>query len=264
MMTSTFGQALVRRELPGQADDDRDEHRVLGDEERSRLGLHGVARLVRALAQLGGHEGGRHDDPGQERGRSHRLALEHVGNEPRAQQLERRRKGPDRLALQERQAEALEHQHAGQGDDERRHAEERDEPALRGADRRAREQARERRGNEVPAELDHQHRRQRADEADHRADRQVDVPGDDHEQHAQRHDDDVAVLQHQVRQVERLQQRAVGQELEQPHDDDERHQHAVLAHVALQEAGVRPARCMRWCAGRLRGRNDFVHQPAPR
>jgi hypothetical protein len=171
--------------------------------------------------------------------------------------------GPYRLTLQQRQAEALEHQHARERDDERRHAEEGDEPTLRGADHGARDQAGERRRHEVPAELDHQHRRERADEADDRADRQVDVPGDDHEQHAQRHDDDVAVLQHQICQVERLQQRAVGQELEKSHDDDERHQHAVLAHVALQKAGVGAARCADRRTGRRQGRNDFVHQPAP-
>ena len=55
------------------------------------------------------------------------------------------------------------------------------------------------------------------------------MAGHDDQQHAQRHDDDVAVLQHEVGQVERLQQRAVGHELEEDHDDEQRQQHAVFA-----------------------------------
>ena len=57
------------------------------------------------------------------------------------------------------------------------------------------------------------------------------MAGDDDQQHAQRHDDDVAVLQDQVGEVQRLQQRAVGHELEEDHDRDQRQQHAVLAQV---------------------------------
>ena len=70
-------------------------------------------------------------------------------------------------------------------------------------------------------ETDHEHRRRPADEADDRPDRQVDVEGDDDQQHAEGHDDHVAVLQDQVGQVQRLQQRAVGHDLEEGHD---RHQ----------------------------------------
>ena len=53
-----------------------------------------------------------------------------------------------------------------------------------------------------------------------------------------RHDHDIAVLQHQVGQVERLQQDAVGHDLEKSHDHDQGQQHAVFAHVVLQEAAV--------------------------
>src|SRR5262249_35347392 len=61
---------------------------------------------------------------------------------------------------------------------------------------------------------------------------------DDHEQHAERHDHDVAVLQHQIGEIERLQQRAVGDELEEQHDHEQREQHAVVAQVVLDEPGV--------------------------
>ena len=40
------------------------------------------------------------------------------------------------------------------------------------------------------------------------------MAGDDDQQHAERHDDDVAVLQDQVGQVDRLEQHSVGLPLE--------------------------------------------------
>jgi hypothetical protein len=61
------------------------------------------------------------------------------------------------------------------------------------------------------------------------------VAGHDDEQHAQRHDDDVAVLQEDVGQVQRLQQRAVGEHLEEAHDEDQGQQHAVVAQMGRQE-----------------------------
>ena len=60
------------------------------------------------------------------------------------------------------------------------------------------------------------------------------MAGDDDQQHAERHDDDVAVLQHQIGQVDRLEQHAVGGELEEHHDDDQRQHQAVVAEIAGQ------------------------------
>src|SRR5690242_2047296 len=74
------------------------------------------------------------------------------------------------------------------------------------------------------------------------------MAGDNDEQHAERHDHDVAVLQHQIGEIERLQQRAVGHDLEEQHDRKQRQQHAVIAQIVLDEAGVR----------RLRERNRLV------
>ena len=68
----------------------------------------------------------------------------------------------------------------------------------------------------------HQHRGDRADKAGDRSDRQIDMAGDDHQQHAERHDDDVTVLQHEIGEIERLQQRAVGHDLEEQHDREQR------------------------------------------
>src|SRR5262249_39716048 len=49
---------------------------------------------------------------------------------------------------------------------------------------------------------------------------------------------DIAVLQHQVGEVERLQQRAVGHELEEQHDRKQRQQHAVIAQVVPDKAAA--------------------------
>ena len=62
------------------------------------------------------------------------------------------------------------------------------------------------------------------------------MPGDNHQQHADRHDDDVAVLQHEVGQVDRLQEDPACRDLEERHDRDQREKDAVLTQMAAQEA----------------------------
>jgi hypothetical protein len=159
-------------------------------------------------------------------------------DEARGQFLEGRRKRPDRLARQDRERQPLEHQHARQRHDKGRDLEISNPIALCGADRRADEQA-GKEGQRIGHVIaHHQHRGDGADEARDRADRQVDMAGDDDQQHAERHDHDVAVLQHQIGQVQRLQQRAVGHDLEEQHDRKQRQQHAVVAQIVLDEAGV--------------------------
>lgn len=74
----------------------------------------------------------------------------------------------------------------------------------------------------------------RADEGDERSDRQVDVPRDDHDHHADREDEDVAVLLHQAGDVAGPQQDVVGPDLEDDDDQGERDQHSVLPHIGPQ------------------------------
>ncbi|MNL06275.1 hypothetical protein D3C87_1269080 [compost metagenome] len=157
-----------------------------------------------------------------------------IGNETRTDRRECRRKRPDRLSLGDRDGRATKDQHAGQGDNERRHAPNRHPVTLRCTNQRTCRQADHRYGEEVQSILNHQHGGQRADHADHRTDREVDVAADDHHQHAQRHDHDVAVLQQQVGQVEWLHQRPAGGHLEEHHDDDQRGQKTVFTRAALE------------------------------
>ena len=84
--------------------------------------------------------------------------------------------------------------------------------------------------------VDHQHRRDGAGDGDDRAGRQVDVAGDDHHHHADGQDQDIAVLDHQVGDVLRLQQDPVRQDLEQQDDQDQGDKDANLAEAACQEA----------------------------
>ncbi len=136
------------------------------------------------------------------------------------------------LALEEDLRQTAEEQHAREGHDERRYAEIGDEEALHGAGGGTDGQAQDHRQRPGQVVVDHEYGGRRAHERRQRAHRQVDVAGDDDEHHADREDQDVAVLQHQVGDVARQQQVAVGPHREQHHDQAEGHQHAVLAHVA--------------------------------
>jgi hypothetical protein len=107
--------------------------------------------------------------------------------------------------------------------------------ALGSTDQAADNQAGDGGRHRIEAPPHHHHGGQTTDEADDGAHREVDVPGYDDEQHAERHDDDIAVLQHEVGEVQGPQQSAVGHHLEEQHDDQQRQQHAVVAEMALDE-----------------------------
>jgi hypothetical protein len=76
-----------------------------------------------------------------------------------------------------------------------------------------------------------------ARERDDRADRQVDVAGDDDHDHADREDQDVAVLHDQVRHVDRCERDAAGRRLEEQDDHDQRDEQADLTQLARQVVG---------------------------
>ncbi len=72
-----------------------------------------------------------------------------------------------------------------------------------------------------------------ADEAENRADREVDVAGDDDQHHARRHDRDGGRLDREVPQVARRQEQAARQEVEADPDDRECDHHAEQARIDL-------------------------------
>ena len=81
--------------------------------------------------------------------------------------------------MQDGERKPLEHQHAGQRDDEGRDLEIGNPIALRRTDHRANHEAGEEGERISDMIAHHQYRRDRADKAGDRAHRQVDVAGDD-------------------------------------------------------------------------------------
>ena len=162
----------------------------------------------------------------------------HVGeirNEAGGDDLECRRERADTAAVACRVddgiGQAAEDQHARQRHDEGGNAVIGDEIAMPGTDRGAHQETNHRRERQVHVHLHDEHTSDRPDESDDRTDGQIDMAGDNDQQHAKRHDDDERVLQHDVGQVLRPEENTVRQILKQQHDDDERDQHAVFADV---------------------------------
>ncbi len=60
------------------------------------------------------------------------------------------------------------------------------------------------------------------------------MPGHNDQQHSERHNDDIAVLQYEIGEVQRLHQHAAGHDLEKDHDRDERKQHSRFAQIVFE------------------------------
>jgi hypothetical protein len=107
----------------------------------------------------------------------------------------------DALVAQHGERDRAEHEHPRQRDDERRDAEVGDPVPLERADQRARADGREHRQRPRHVQVHHQHGRDRPGGGHHRARRQVDVPGDDDQDHPDGEDQDVGVLHDDVGDV---------------------------------------------------------------
>ncbi len=240
-------QAAERRKLVGDEQQGAGDDHVAGDEEAGGFAFDAVGPVARAVAQAHPDDkrGGDNSPPAMRRCSSAGLMPKISGMKPVDSDLEALRERADRLAFQQPQRQAAKDQHARKRDDEGRDLPIGDPIALRRADQMPTITQAKIVSDDRPVPLHDHDGGKRADEAHHRADRQVDMAGDDDEQHAERHDDDVAVLQEQVGDVDRPQQRAVGHDLEERHDGDQREQQPVLAHV-LDEIGADAVRCAGW------------------
>jgi hypothetical protein len=214
------------------------------DEEGRRLVLDPVSLVVGALSHPRPEDPARRDEA-RRKGQHVEVAraeqrLERVAprqdirDETVGDHLEFARERPHGLPLEQPERQPAKDQHSRQGHDERRDLPVGDPVALRAADHRADNDACDHRDSDRHLPVHDHHGRQRPNEAHHRAHRQVDIAGDDDDQHAQRHDDDVAVLQQQVGEVDRLEQRTVRHDLEERHDRDQREQQTVFAQVRLE------------------------------
>jgi hypothetical protein len=197
MMTSTLGSP--RCEAISKEHNHGKQRRALGDEECKRLDLDAVRGLLRPAFRAAVNQHHRQHGADQERSRIECASVgKQFGNEARGQFLKGWRKRTDRLSLKNRQRQPLEHQHAGQRHDKGRDLEIGHPVALRGTDQCTDQKAGDK-GNRISDVIaHHQHRGDGADKTRDRTYRQVDMAGDDDQEHAERHDHDVAVLQHQV------------------------------------------------------------------
>ncbi len=210
------------------------EERDLQEEEGVGQDLEVVLRGCGALAELQ-HREGQHHDHGDHQGQVVQPGVRpDLRQEPVADLLEVVGQAADGRALEDDEREAAEEQHARQRHDERRDPDVRDPEAVPGADRRAEEQADHDREEPRHVLLGHQDGGDRADERGDRPDREVDVPRHDHDHHADGQDQDLGVLDHQVGDVERLEQHALGGDLEEDDEHREGDDHPVLPDVAAQ------------------------------
>jgi hypothetical protein len=247
------GHALVRGE-----EQPEDEHEAADDDELEHAQhhprhLHAVRAQVRALAQLEVDDDRDGQEGEHERGVVVPRDRAHLRDVPVGDLLEALRDG-DRLRVEDDEVQAAEEEHAGERDDEGRDADVGDPEALPDADEDPERQPEEDRRRPGQVELRHRQCDGRPHEGAHRADRQVDVTGDDHHHHADGQDEDVAVLHEQRRDVAWLEEEPVGQDLEHRHEQQESDHHAVLADVATEGvpdvaddggsfAGALPAGC---------------------
>ncbi len=155
----------------------------------------------------------------------------------------------NRLAARHEPGGAAPDEQAAERDDEGGHAEKGDDDAMQRADQRADDQPAGQRDDPDGRVIEAEHLRQKpclqhthdhAGEAEDRADRKVDVAGDDDEHHAGRHDGDRGGLHRKVPQVARRQEKAACQDMEPEPDDQQGADHAEHAGVDLggaEEAG---------------------------
>ncbi len=215
-------QAAAPGELVGEGHHDGgDEHQA---QDEQRHGLDGLLVVDASLAgaELAHGESDEGDGCDDEREHVEAVATEEPVEEPAGDLLVLGREGRERDVVEHLERHAAEQEHAGQGDDERRDPDVGDPEALPRTDHEA-----DREGGEdadppgLPV-LDDDDRRGRTGQRDDRADRQVDVPADDDDDHADREDQDVRVLQDDVREVARAEQHPVREHREETDDGDER------------------------------------------
>ena len=130
---------------------------------------------------------------------------------------------------------------AAERDDEGRDLEIGDDGALERADERRRRRCRRSsamtqiigwpKPEILRQDLHLQHAHDHADDAEDRADRQIDVAGDDDQHHAGRHHGDLGGLHRQVPQIARREEDAAGHDVEADPDDRERGHHADQAGI---------------------------------
>src|SRR5690606_6837030 len=228
-------QSAAVRELPGEGHNDGGDRQDLQREQHQRLDRLAELQLAHAGAPGGDGVADDRDGSDEQRERVVALSTDEAVEEAAGDLLVLRRERGQRDIPEDLQGQAAEDEHAGEGDDERRDPDDGDPEALPDAHQDAGPEGGEDADPPRQALLDRQDRGDGTGEGDDRADREVDVAGHDDHHHADGEDEDVGVLQDQVRHVVRREQRAAGEDGEERDDEDERDVDAALTQVARQE-----------------------------
>jgi hypothetical protein len=162
---------------------------------------------------------------------------EEIRDKACAEALKLHGEGTHRFTLQDEQGQATEDQHTCQSDNEGGYLDVRNPIPLKGTNRCTDDQRNQHGQAPVYVKFDHHDRCDRANERRHGTDRKVDPPGNDDQQHTQRHNDDIAVLQHKIGDIDRSHQDAIGLVLEEDHDRDQGDQHPIFTNIAFEENG---------------------------
>ena len=136
------------------------------------------------------------------------------------------------MPCQNHERQSAEHQLACQRNNEWRDVQIRNENALNHADGYAERQNQNRRKPRIQPAFYDENAQNRAAECKNRADRQVDVTGQNTEEHTDREQNQIAVLQNQVGDIHCIENITVRQNSEQERNDGQCNNHAVLPHVA--------------------------------
>ena len=162
-------------------------------------------------------------------------AAQRIRDKAGAEFLKRGWEWPDISAFQHHLRQSAKHQHTRQRDNKRWDSHIRDPKTLHCANHRANQQTYKASHKVIGIIADHHDRRHRASKRRHRANRKVNMPRHNHQQHPQRHHHNVAVLQNQVGDIERLEQNATGAKLKKQHNHEQRNQHSIFANVAFEQ-----------------------------
>ncbi|MPM25764.1 hypothetical protein SDC9_72264 [bioreactor metagenome] len=221
----------VTGKLPGKRHENRSHGENLQRPQGERKHVEAAGDFFPPAPQVGEGEG----EDGRRHHRESRVVQvrspQNIGDEGGNGLLERLGHGRDGLSPQHDQRQPTETEHSGQGDDEGGDAEVGDPVPLPAPDSHTEEQGQKHRGQHRPFPGDHHGGGHGADKGRHGTHREVDVPREDAQEHADGEDENIAVLLDDVGDVQGPEQHALSQVLEKNNDEDERHHHGVLADV---------------------------------
>ena len=231
------GDAVVVGQLPEEEADDTDDDSVLDDQLPG--GSSGQAVLLSGGDSLDFRQDDQHGDNGSHDQADQVNALTAVGvlhdadggQEAGADPVVAGGQGALGLGLQDDIAQAAAHQHGSQGDDEGGNLQLGDEEADEHAEGSAHSQSSQHGNGSADTEVDDQGTGHSAAGSDHGANAQVDVTGQNTQQHTDSQNDNVAVLHDQVVDVHGGQVLALGKDREENVNDNQHDHHAILSHV---------------------------------